>query len=128
MCGCGRRISSWIGLIAEVHGCDETAHHGKHVKNLAVGKNIPLKALDDLVDPDASLAFVFIGHCKGFDMGSNSLHCRVNTCESHLSRQPCPPSEALGQLTFCVMRANAPSISGRLNAEYACSMVTVMFE
>ena len=69
MCECGRRTSGWIGLIPEVHGCDETALHGEYVKNLAVGKNIPLKALDELVHPDAGLAAVFLGHCKRFDMG-----------------------------------------------------------
>jgi hypothetical protein len=38
------------------------------VKNLAVRKNIPLKALDELVHPDAGLASVFLGHGKRFDM------------------------------------------------------------
>src|SRR5450756_1040388 len=33
-----------------------------------------------------------------------------------------PPSEALGQLTSCVISANAPSMSRWLNAEYACSI------
>ena|GEM_PF-3228719 len=67
-CEGGRRTSGWIGLIPKVHGCDETALHGEHVKNLAVRKNIPLKALDELVHPDAGLASVFLGHGKRFDM------------------------------------------------------------
>src|SRR5258708_33857014 len=65
---CGRRTSSWIGLIPEVHGCDKTAVHSEYVENLAVRKNIPLKALDELVHPDAVLASVFLGHCERFDM------------------------------------------------------------
>jgi hypothetical protein len=28
-----------------------------------------MKALDELVHPDAGLASVFLGHCKRFDMG-----------------------------------------------------------
>ena len=39
------------------------------MENLAVRKNIPLKALDELVHPDAGLASVFLGHCERFDMG-----------------------------------------------------------
>ena len=66
---CGRRVSGWIGLISEVHCPDKTAVHGEHVENLAVRKNIPLKALDELVHPDACPAFVILGHCKRFDMG-----------------------------------------------------------
>jgi hypothetical protein len=46
MCECGRRTSGWIGLIPEVHGCDKTAVRTEYVENLAVRKNIPLKALD----------------------------------------------------------------------------------
>src|SRR5271154_7461162 len=69
MCECGRRTSGWIGLIPEVHGCDKTAVHSEYVENLAVGKYIPLKALDELVHPDAGLAPVFLGHCERFDMG-----------------------------------------------------------
>src|ERR1035441_1255081 len=68
MCECGRRTSGWIGLIPEVHGCDETSLHGEHVKNLAVRKNIALKALDELVHPDADLVSIFLGHCKRFDI------------------------------------------------------------
>src|ERR1017187_5779030 len=37
-----------------------------------------------------------------------------------------PPSEALGQLTSCVIRANAPSMSRLLNAEYACSIMVLV--
>ena len=59
---CGGRPSAWIGLIPEVHCRDETAVHGKYVQNLAVRENIPLKVLDELVHPDLSLAFVFLGH------------------------------------------------------------------
>jgi hypothetical protein len=43
MCECGRRISGWIGLIPEIHGCDKTAVHTEYVDNLAVRKNIPLE-------------------------------------------------------------------------------------
>jgi hypothetical protein len=46
MCERGRRAGVWIDLIPEVHGCDKTVLHGEHVKDLAVRKNIPLKALD----------------------------------------------------------------------------------
>jgi|GEM_PF-1043921 hypothetical protein len=55
--------------VPEVHGYDKTAVHGEYVKNLAVRKNIPLKALDELVHPDADLASVFLGYRKRFDMG-----------------------------------------------------------
>jgi hypothetical protein len=55
---CGRRTSGWIGLIPEVHCRDKTAVHSKYVQSLAVRKNIPLKALDELVHPDACLASV----------------------------------------------------------------------
>src|ERR1700679_623222 len=65
----GRRTSGCIGLIPEVHGCDKTTAHGEYVENLAVGKNIPLKALDELVHPDARLGSIFLGHCERFDMG-----------------------------------------------------------
>jgi hypothetical protein len=51
------------------HRRDKTAVHSEYVQNLAVRKNIPLKALDELVHPDACLASVFLGHCKRFDMG-----------------------------------------------------------
>src|ERR1700737_4444817 len=51
---CGRRTSGWIGLIPDVHCRDKTAVHSEYVQNLAVRKNIPLKALDELVHPDAS--------------------------------------------------------------------------
>src|SRR5260221_12031456 len=68
MCECGRRTCGWIGLIPEVHGCDKTAVHCEYVENLAVRKNISLKALDMLVHPDAGLASVFLGHCERFDM------------------------------------------------------------
>src|SRR5450756_44405 len=37
-----------------------------------------------------------------------------------------PPSEALGQLTSCVISANAPSMSRLLNAEYACSIMVLV--
>src|SRR6266404_5502 len=66
---CGRRTSGWIGLIPEVHCRDKTAVHSEYVQNLAIRKNIPLKALDELVHPDACLASVFLGHCKRFDTG-----------------------------------------------------------
>jgi len=68
MCECGRRTSGWIGLIPEVHGCDETAIHSEYVENLAVRKNIPLNAPDQLVRPDAGLAPFLLGHRKWFDI------------------------------------------------------------
>ncbi len=69
MCECARWTSSCIGLISEVHGCDKPPVHGKYVENLAVRKNITLKALNNLVHPDAGLASVFLGYCERFDMG-----------------------------------------------------------
>ena len=69
MCECGRRISSWFGLIPEVHGCDQPAVHGEYVENLAVRKNIPLTTPDELVDPDAGLTSVLPGDCERLDMG-----------------------------------------------------------
>src|SRR6202171_6740464 len=68
MCECGRRTSGWIGLIPEVHGCDKTAVHSEYVENFAIRKNIPLKALDELVHPDAGLASILLGHRKRFDI------------------------------------------------------------
>jgi hypothetical protein len=68
MCECGRRTSDRIGLISQVHGCDETAVHREYVKNLAIRKNVPLKALDELVHPEADLASIFLGHRKRFDI------------------------------------------------------------
>jgi hypothetical protein len=65
----GRRTGGCIGLIPEVHSCDKIAAHGEYVENLAVEKNIPLKALDELVHSDTGLASVFLGHCERFDMG-----------------------------------------------------------
>lgn len=56
-----RRTSISIGLIAELHGCDETVLHGEYVENFAIGKDISLKAPDDLVHPDADLASAFVG-------------------------------------------------------------------
>src|SRR5580692_12317260 len=69
MCECDRRARSCTGLIPEVHGCDKTAIDSEYVENLAVRKNIPLKALDELVHPDAGLASVFLGHSERFDEG-----------------------------------------------------------
>jgi len=68
MCEGGRRTSNCIGLTPEVHGCDKTVAHSEYVENLAVRKNIPFKALDELVHPDAGLASIFLGHCKRFDI------------------------------------------------------------
>jgi len=68
MCECGRRTSDRIGLISKVHGCDETTVQGEYVENLAIRKNIPLKALDELVHPDAGLASIFLGNRKRFDI------------------------------------------------------------
>jgi hypothetical protein len=39
------------------------------VEHHAVGKNISLKALDELVNPDADLASVFLGNGERFDVG-----------------------------------------------------------
>src|SRR5262245_5879718 len=69
MCERVRRTRVWIGLIPEVHSCDETTVHSKHVNNLAIRKHITLKALYELVHPDTGLAPVFLGHCKRFNMG-----------------------------------------------------------
>ena len=63
MLECGRRTVDRMGLISKVHGCDETAVHGEYVENLAIRKNIPLKALDELVHPDTDLASVSLGDC-----------------------------------------------------------------
>src|SRR5215470_12009552 len=52
---CGRRTSSWIGLIPKVHGCDKTGVHGEYVENFAIRYNIPLKVPDELVHSDADL-------------------------------------------------------------------------
>src|ERR1700758_5251701 len=68
MCECGRRTSDRIGLISKVHGCDQTTVHGEDVENLAIRKNIPLKALDELVHPDADPACIFLGHRKRFNI------------------------------------------------------------
>ncbi len=67
---CGRRTSGWIGLIPEVHCRDKTAVHSEYVQNLAIRKNIPLKALDELVHPDVCHASIFLGHCKRFGLES----------------------------------------------------------
>jgi hypothetical protein len=48
MCERGRRTTSWIRVAFEVHGCNETAVHREDVNSLTVGKNIALKALDEL--------------------------------------------------------------------------------
>jgi hypothetical protein len=53
MCECGRRTCDRIGLISKVHGCDEIGVHGEFMENLAIRKYIPLKALDELVHPEA---------------------------------------------------------------------------
>ena len=45
-----------LDRIPKVLGCDKTAVHSEYVKNLAVRKNTPLKALHELVHPDANLA------------------------------------------------------------------------
>jgi len=77
MCEGGRRTSNCIGLTPEVHGCDKTVAHSEYVENLAVRKNIPFKALDELVHPDAGLASIFLVIASGSKYGSNSFHCRV---------------------------------------------------
>src|ERR1700722_12884057 len=68
MCECGGRTSGRISLIPQVHGCDKPAVHSEYVENLAVRKNIPLKALHELVHPYVNLASVFRAHCERFDM------------------------------------------------------------
>src|ERR1700674_1368951 len=65
-----RQTSGWIGLTPEVHCRDKTAVHSEYVQNLAVRKNIPLKALDELVHPDVCHASIFLGHCKRFGFES----------------------------------------------------------
>ena len=67
-----RECCRWVGcvgLIPEVHGCDEAVFHGEYVDDFAVRKDIPFKTLDELVHPDAGLASVFPGDCERFDVG-----------------------------------------------------------
>ena len=66
---CGGGAGGWIRLVSEIHGCDEAGVHGEDVENFAVGEDIARKALDELVDPNAELASVFLGDCQWFDMG-----------------------------------------------------------
>lgn len=68
MCECGRR-SSCNGLIFEVHDCDKAVVHGEYMVDIAVGKNVPVKTLDELVHSDGGPATVFLRDCKWFDMG-----------------------------------------------------------
>jgi hypothetical protein len=118
MCECGRRTSGWIGIITEIHACDETLLHGEHVKDLAVRKNTTLKAPDELVHPNAGLVFPsssVVASGSTWDrthpiVESNSRGSLV----VRLSRRPLKPSE---RLTSCVISANALSMSRLLNAE-----------
>jgi hypothetical protein len=36
MCECGRRTSTWIGLIPKIHSCDKTGVQNEYVENFAV--------------------------------------------------------------------------------------------
>ena len=63
-----RRTSRSPSLVPELHGRNETALHRKHVMNLAVRKNIPVQALDELMHSNANPASIFLGHPKRFDM------------------------------------------------------------
>ena len=68
MCKCLSRTRGCILLIHQFHCRDKTAVHREYVQNLAVRKNIPLQALDQLMHPDACLASVFLAHGKRFHM------------------------------------------------------------
>jgi hypothetical protein len=46
------------GLVAEVHGGDETVAEGEDVDDFAVGEDVAVKALDELVDSDAELVLI----------------------------------------------------------------------
>ena len=69
MRGCCRRTRGCICLIYEVHSCDQTVLHREYMEKNAVRKNLPLKALDELVNPDAGLSSIFLGYYKRFDIG-----------------------------------------------------------
>jgi len=58
-----------IGFVAEVHGCDEAVFESENVEDFAVEEDIPLKALDELVDADAELTFGVGGDRERFDVG-----------------------------------------------------------
>jgi len=58
----GGRRGGWVGVIAQVHGCDETAVDGEYVEDFAVEKNFALQALDELVDSDADFASGVFGY------------------------------------------------------------------
>ena len=64
---CGSRTRC-IGLIPEVHSCDETVVHGEYVENFAVRKNIPFKIPDELVHSDSDPASLSLGYCQRFNM------------------------------------------------------------
>src|ERR1700733_13527343 len=66
MCECGSGTRC-IGLIPEVHSCDETVVHGEYVENFAVRKNIPFKIPDDLVHSDSDSASLLLGNCQRFN-------------------------------------------------------------
>jgi len=104
-CEGGRRTSNCIGLTPEVHGCDKTVAHSEYVENLAVRKNIPFKALDELVHPDAGLASLFLGHCKRFDIRIELIPLSSPVGGICSFPTTLPPSDALGQLTSCVISA-----------------------
>ena len=126
MCECGRRTSGWIGLIPEVHGCDKTAVHSEYVENLAVRKNFPLKALDELVHPDTGLASIFLGYRKRFDMGIELTPLSSPVGADLVLSDDLAALRSLGPVTSCVISANAPSTSRLLNAEYACSIMALV--
>jgi hypothetical protein len=76
--------------------------------------------------PDANLASVFLGHRKGFDMGIELTPLSSPIGADLFFSTTLPPSEAFGQLTFCVISANTPPMSRLLNAEYACPIMVLV--
>jgi len=122
MCEGGRRTSNCIGLTPEVHGCDKTVAHSEYVENLAVRKNIPFKALDELVHPDAGLASIFLGHCKRFDI-TDRTHSIVESSRrgSVPFRRPCRPPMPWASLRPASL-VHARAMSRLVNAEYACAI------
>lgn len=67
MCECGSRTRC-IGLLSEVHGCDETVVQGEYMENFAVRKNIPFKIPDELVHSDPDPASIFLGYRQRFNI------------------------------------------------------------
>ncbi len=61
------------GFVAEVHGGNETVAEGEDVEDFAVGEDVAVEALDELVDADAELGLIrgarFFGDGEGIDVG-----------------------------------------------------------